>query len=152
MNITSRLILKKTGVILILFCTVFSSKVDAQEYYKMEIINGDTVYSFAEQMPEFPGGYEEMKKYIMQEFNIPEEAIKIKIKGAIVVRFTVTKDGELKNYTPLGSKLGYGCDEEFLRVIKTMPKWTPGRIKNVPVIVIYNIPIYFKKGKIKYRF
>ena len=103
----------------------------------------DTVYQIAEEMPEFPGGLEALMDYVGRNVKYPEEAKDKEIQGRVFVSFVIEKDGSVNEVKVLRG-IGGGCDEEAVRVIKAMPKWTPGKMKGQPVRVSYQIPINFK--------
>ena len=113
------------------------------EVTEVGCVDNDTVYNIVEQMPEYPGGVEAMMKYIAENVKYPEEAKNKNIAGRVFVSFVVEKDGSVSNVKVLRS-IGGGCDEEAVRVIKSMPKWKPGMQKGKPVRVSFQIPIYFK--------
>jgi TonB family protein len=100
------------------------------------------VYAVVEQMPEYPGGQSELIKFIGKSVKYPPEAIKKGIQGKVFVTFVVSKEGSV-----LDSKIVRGVDPsldaEALRVVSSMPKWTPGKQKGVEVAVSYTIPINF---------
>ena len=94
-------------------------------------------------MPKFPGGEEARNQYLSQNIKYPEEAIKKGQEGTVYVSFIVEKDGSISNVKTLKG-IGSSCDEEALRVVKEMPRWTPGLYKGKPARVLFNMPIYFK--------
>ncbi len=99
------------------------------------------VFTHVEEMPQFPGGDAELMKYLIQNIRYPVEAQKQGIQG--VVRFIVNKTGEVTDVAilrPAGSAL----DEEAIRVVSAMPKWTPGKQEGTEVDVYYTLPIQFK--------
>lgn len=105
----------------------------------------DEVYQFAEEMPEFPGGQDALYKYIQQHIKYPEIERESGISGKVFVQFTIDTDGSIINVKILkGVAGGTGLDKEALRVIKSMPKWTPGKMNGKPVKVVMNLPIIFK--------
>ena len=105
--------------------------------------NADTVYNSVEKMPEFPGGEQAMLDYVSKNVVYPEEAINKGIAGRVFVSFIVEKDGSV-NEVEVMRGIGGGCDEEAVRVVKSMPKWKPGKMKGKPVRVSYMMPIIFK--------
>ena len=105
--------------------------------------DNDSVFNIVEKMPEFPGGTEAMMKYVAQNVKYPEEAKEKGISGRVFVSFVIEKDGSVSNVEVLRG-IGGGCDEEAVRVVKSMPKWTPGMQKGKPVRVNYNMPFFFK--------
>ena len=103
----------------------------------------DSVYNIVDVMPEFPGGAEAMMKYIANNVKYPEEAKEQGISGRVFVQFVIEKDGSVSNVKVL-RRIGGGCDEEAVRVVKAMPKWKPGMREGKPVRVSYNLPLNFK--------
>lgn len=98
-----------------------------------------------ERMPSFPGGQEEMYKFIYSELRYPAEAKRLGISGDVITRFTVAADGELEDIKVVKG-LGYGCDEEALRVMAVMQEkyaWNSGLHNGKPVPVTYTLPLKF---------
>ncbi len=98
-----------------------------------------------ERMPSFPGGQEEMYKFIYSELRYPAEAKWFAISGDVITRFTVAADGELEDIKVVKG-LGYGCDEEALRVMAVMQEkyaWNSGLHNGKPVPVKFTLPIMF---------
>ncbi|MEI6454854.1 MAG: M56 family metallopeptidase [bacterium] len=105
--------------------------------------NSDTaVYTVVEKLPSFPGGGDACVKFIKKNIKYPEEALKKDIRGTVYVTFVVMTDGTVSNVKILRG-IGGGCDEEAIRVLKMMPKWTPGEQKGKKVNVAFNLPIKF---------
>lgn len=100
------------------------------------------VYTYVEEMPTFPGGENEMYSYIKKNVKYPALARENNISGKVYVNFVVDKDGNIKD-VKLIRGIGGGCDEEALRVIKSMPNWKPGKQNGRSVPVSYNMPINF---------
>ena len=103
----------------------------------------DEVYTIVEQMPEFPGGVDKMIEFMAENIHYPEEAKEAEIQGRVFVSFVVEEDGSIGNVTLLRG-IGHGCDEEAMRVVKSMPKWQPGMQRGKAVRVSYILPIVFK--------
>ena len=98
-----------------------------------------------EQMPEFNGGEGAMMKFIAENLEYPQQAKDNGIEGRVHLKFTVTAEGKIKDIVILNKdKLGYGCEEAAIPVIKKMPAWKPGRQNGQPVPVYFNIPIRFR--------
>ena len=101
------------------------------------------VRSRIEVMPSFPKGSRTLYKFIKKNLEYPEEAMENKIHGKVLVRFLVDKEGKLSQFEVVRG-LGYGCDEEALRVAKLMPAWKPGKKSGKPIDVEYTIPVNFE--------
>lgn len=107
----------------------------------------DEIFTTVDKSPEFPGGFEALYKYIGQTIKYPEQAQKEKIQGRIFIKFIVEKDGSVSSPQVLKS-LGYGCDEEAIRVITQMPKWQAGSQNGKTARVYFTMPIQFSLEKI----
>ena len=103
----------------------------------------ETPVTFAEQMPYFPGGDKEMMSYLSKNIKYPIPAIETGTQGTVLLRFVVGKEGNIQDVAILRS-LDPLCDKEAVRVVKSMPKWTPGRQNGNPVAVYYTLPVKFK--------
>jgi len=78
------------------------------------------------------GGRRAYDKYLKNSLRYPQQALENQIKGRVTVQFTVHKDGSLNEFSVLKG-LGYGCDEEVIRLVKDGPKWSPTTEDDVPV-------------------
>ena len=107
--------------------------------------NGETIFSVVEEQPQFPGGREAMYKFLGENIKYPEAAKRAKVQGKVFLSFVVTKEGEIKDITILKG-IGFGADEEALRVVSMMPRWKPGMQSGKPLHVRYNLPIAFELG------
>ena len=103
----------------------------------------DMLFSVVEVMPQYPGGQIAMMKYIMENMKYPEQAMKKGIQGRVAVRFIVEKDGSISDVKPIHS-VHTLLDKEAVRVVKSMPKWSPGKQNGKPVRVQLIVPIMFK--------
>ncbi|MDD4747252.1 MAG: M56 family metallopeptidase [Salinivirgaceae bacterium] len=113
---------------------------DPVDIEKSEI--DDPIYTVVEVMPEFPGGTKALMQYLQTNITYPPEAKANGIKGRAVVSFVVTKTGAIENVKLLRS-VNELLGLEAIRVVKSMPNWTPGSNKGVNVNVKYNLPISF---------
>ncbi len=109
-----------------------------------QVVEDNTVYSFVsmENPPAYPGGIEKFYKFLGDNIKYPPMAQENNIQGNVFVSFTVEKDGSLTDIK-IDRKLGYGTDEEAVRVLKLSRRWNPGMQNGKPVRVKYNIPIKF---------
>ncbi len=81
--------------------------------------------------------------YLQNNIHYPQLAKDLGIQGRVFVTFVIEKNGSV-NDVKLLRGIGGGCDEEAIRVVKSMPKWIPGSQRNIPVRVQYNLPINFR--------
>ena len=107
-----------------------------------EPIIDDIPYEVVEDMPEFPGGLEEMYKFLSNNIKYPQMCIDNNVQGKSYIKFTIEKDGSISNMEVVKSSHKM-LDKEAMRVIGTMPKWKPGRQLNKVVRVNYTLPINF---------
>ena len=103
----------------------------------------DMVFDVVEVMPQYPGGQIAMLKYLMENIKYPEQAMKEGIQGRVTVRFIVEKDGSISDVRPILSVHPL-LNKEAVRVVESMPKWTPGKQNGKPVRVRFNLPVMFK--------
>ena len=101
------------------------------------------IFTEVEQTPEFPGGMKGLTAYMSKNLTYPAAAQKADVHGRVFVSFIVTKTGEITDVQILKG-IGYGADEEAIRVVKSMPNWTPARQNGQVVNVKYNLPINFQ--------
>lgn len=99
-----------------------------------------------ETMPYFPGGQELMQKYLADNIKYPASAVKAKKQGRVIVTFIVQKDGSI-THAKIVRSIDSELDAEALRVVKGMPKWTPGTQFGKPVSVKYTLPVKFSLQK-----
>lgn len=106
-----------------------------------ESLDGDVF--FVEENPEFPGGPAKLLEYIQKNLEYPEAARENEIQGRVFVGFIVEEDGSVSNVKILRG-IGYGCDEEAIRLVNSLPKFKPGKQRGKPIRVQYTLPIVFK--------
>ena len=105
------------------------------------VTNPEEILSYAEVMPEFPGGMPEMVKYLLENMIYPEEMKENGIEGRIFVQFVVTKTGSVEDIT-IARGID-GLNREAIRLVKQMPNWSPGKNNGKEVNVKMVIPIRF---------
>lgn len=102
----------------------------------------DEIFIGAEEMPSFRGGLKGFYDYFGKNVEYPKLAKKSNITGTVVVSFVIDKDGSITDIKVIKG-IGFGCDEEAVRVLKNAPKWNPGKQRGVPVKVSMTLPIKF---------
>ena len=106
-------------------------------------VNPENFYCcYTEEMPEFPGGEGKLLQFIAENIHLPKCVTSATVKGRSIIEFVVEKDGTVSDFKVVRS-LNKECDEEAIRVLKTMPKWKPGRERGEPVRVKYMVPVQF---------
>lgn len=101
------------------------------------------VYTFVEHMPEFPGGDDELMKFIKNKLRYPKMELDNHIEGKVIVRFVIDEEGSVQNPI-VTQKVSLGLDKEALRIVRSLPKFIPGKQQGKPVKTYYNVPITFK--------
>ena len=114
----------------------------APEVEEEEVVEQE-IFQIVEEMPDFPGGVAKLSEYLQKNIKYPQMARESGIQGRVFVNFVVEPDGSVSNVKVLRS-LGGGCDEEAMRVVKSMPKWKPGKQRGKAVRVSYILPVNFK--------
>ncbi len=107
-----------------------------------KVLHNDSIYFLSEVMPAFPGGDGALLQFLKEHIRYPLAARGNRTEGTVVVSFIVDRTGKLTNIKILRG-IGNGCEEEALRVLGTMPKWTPGKVKGKEVRVQMNLPLKF---------
>jgi TonB family protein len=100
------------------------------------------VYMYCEKMPEFPGGEKEFVDYMRKNVKYPQGAVSDKIQGRVVIKFIIRETGKIGDIQ-LVKSIRKDLDDECVRVIRGMPGWKPGSIKEKPVSVSYSFPVRF---------
>ena len=111
---------------------------------KREEVEENVVFKVVETMPSFPGGDAALMKFISDNVRYPAIAQENGIQGRAICQFTVEKDGSITDIQILRSAGDETLDKEAKRVIKSMPKWSPGKQRGKAVRVSYTIPINFR--------
>jgi protein TonB len=120
--------------------TEFEEYVPPEE--EEEEVEEQQIFQVVENMPEFPGGRSALMKYLATNIKYPPYAKEAGIQGRVFINFVVETNGNITNVKVLRG-IGGGCDEEAIRVVKSMPKWSPGMQRGKPVRVSFNLPVKF---------
>lgn len=99
-------------------------------------------FTIVEQQPEYPGGLDALRTFLGNNLRYPRAAASSGVSGRVYVSFVVNTDGSLTDLQVLKG-IGFGCDEEAIRVMQKMPRWRPGKQSGRAVRVKYNLPISF---------
>ncbi len=114
-------------------------KVEVKE--EEEVVE-EEVFLVVEDDPEFPGGLSALSQYLASNIKYPQLAKENNITGKVFVSFVVEKDGSVGQVKILRD-IGGGCGAEAVRVVKSMPKWKPGKQRGKPVRTQFNLPVDF---------
>lgn len=129
-------------VIVHLVCVLCFAQSDSTVVFSVSKASSDTslIFTFAEKMPEYPGGDAELMRYIRSTMQYPQMEKDNHISGKVIIRFVIEKDGTVSNTTVVKSA-SPGIDREVMRVLKTM-RFSPAMQQGKPVRVYYNLPMY----------
>ena len=105
----------------------------------------DEIFMVVEDQPTPQGGMSAFYAYVGKNMKYPSQARRMGIEGKVFVQFVVDKDGSISQVQAIKG-IGAGCDEEAVRVLKSAPKWKPGKQRGRPVRVRMVLPITFKLG------
>ena len=119
---------------------VIAAPVEAPEEEEEE----EVIFVVVETMPEFPGGQQALFKYLSENVKYPVIAQENGIQGRVICQFVVNKDGSIVDVEVVRSGGDPSLDKEAVRVIKSMPKWKPGKQRGKPVRVKFTLPVNFK--------
>jgi protein TonB len=108
-----------------------------------KVEKNDEILEFVEQMPEFPGGEEALFAYIQKNLKYPQQAVDANTTGRVTINFVVNDDGSITD-VKLARGIGYGCDEEAIKIVRGLPRWNPGKQNGKKVRVAYSLPITFQ--------
>ncbi|MBR3455561.1 MAG: energy transducer TonB [Bacteroidaceae bacterium] len=101
------------------------------------------VYQVVDQMPEFPGGMEALEAFIKENIHYPDSAKNNNMQGRVIVSFVVNKDGSIADPVVIRSA-DHIFDDEAITVIRSMPKWIPGKMNGETVRVQFTVPVTFR--------
>lgn len=119
---------------------VIAAPVEAPEEEEEE----EVIFVVVESMPEFPGGQQALFKFLSENVKYPVIAQENGIQGRVICQFVVNKDGSIVDVEVVRSGGDPSLDKEAVRVIKSMPKWKPGKQRGKAVRVKYTVPVNFK--------
>lgn len=101
------------------------------------------IFTIVEQNPEFMGGMEALARFLQKNLRYPTSAANANVGGKVFMQFVVGQDGSITRVDVLKG-IGFGCDEEAQRVVKLMPRWSPGKQSGRAVAVRFTLPISFQ--------
>ena len=107
------------------------------------VVEETKIFTVVEQMPMFPGGDPALMRYLSSNIHYPTVAAENGVQGRVVVGFVVERDGSITDVNVLRS-VDPSLDREAMRVVKSMPRWTPGKQNGSAVRVKYQVPVTFR--------
>ena len=106
-------------------------------------VEEEKVFDVVEQMPSFPGGNSALMKFLNENIHYPVVAQENGVQGRVVISFVVERDGHITD-VQVARSVDPSLDKEAQRVVKSMPKWIPGKQNGSAVRVKYNVPVSFR--------
>lgn len=122
---------------------LYSPEKVSSENTSDNISKEDEIYVAVEQMAEFPGGQAAINEWLSNNLRYPEAAQENGIQGRVLVEVVIEKDGSI-SHPKIRKGVDKDLDREALRVVKSMPKWQPGKNNGVAVRSYYRLPVVFK--------
>jgi periplasmic protein TonB len=120
-----------------------STAMDIIDYDEEEDVDEDEIFMVVEEKPQFPGGEAKLMQYLRDNIEYPERARDNNIQGTVIVKFVVMETGNVA-MAEIMRGVHPDLDKEALRVVRNMPKWSPGRQAGRAVKVYYMLPITFR--------
>jgi tonB family C-terminal domain len=106
-------------------------------------VEENKVFDMVEEMPSFPGGQAALMQFLLSNTHYPAVAQENGVQGRVTVSFVVEKDGSITD-VQVARSADPSLDKEAIRVVKSMPRWTPGRQNGSTVRVKFNVPVTFR--------
>lgn len=135
--------MKKLSILFTLILPFFASAQITDGGPEKEEAPKEEILTFSETLPEFPGGTEALYQFISREVKYPANLKKEKIEARVISKFVINKEGSIENIQII-NKVAPEFEEEVIRVLNKMPKWSPGMQSGKPVNVAFTLPISFK--------
>lgn len=134
--------MKRTVKLLLTIALLGCGMVSAQNKNVKNDKSEETAFNVVDEFASFPGGEEEMYKFITKNLQYPDEAQKKEIEGKVYVSFVVEIDGSISDVKVLRD-IGGGCGEAAVKVVKSMPKWKPAKQSGKYVRMQMTLPFAF---------
>jgi len=122
---------------------IYPTKTEEKEKIVEQESENTQIFTHVDVPPSFPGGDAELMKWMQNNVKYPTLAQEQEVQGKVVLKFVINSNGSISNIEVIRS-LETNCDQEAIRVIKSMPNWIPGRQNGRNVATYYTIPIMFR--------
>ena len=136
------------NIILIIALQLINGSTFAQEVPVRKVENApqeDMIYDIVDEPADFPGGVVALKKYMAENLRYPQMAVENELQGKCYLQFIVTETGEITNIkVKKGVPNCPECDKDSIRLVKSMPKWIPGKKKGKAVDSTFTLPVTFR--------
>lgn len=102
------------------------------------------IHEFVQELPEFPGGEDALMGFLYKHIIYPPRAAEEEIEGKVKLSFVVERDGSVSNVQIISPPIGFGLEDEAMRVVKILPRFKPGKQNGNPVRVRFMLPVVYK--------
>lgn len=122
-----------------------TTNVEAEKNAEGKGIDGieKKIFDVVEEMPSFPGGVGALNNWLDNNIQYPKQAKDTGVQGRVIIKFIIEKDGSISN-AKVSRSLDTDLDNEALRLVKSMPKWNPGKQNGTEARVRYSVPVNFR--------
>ena len=111
-------------------------------FAQVDTVDDPLIFTPVDVDAEFPGGIEGLIMFVCMNVEYPEQARTAEVEGTVYASFCIDKDGSVSNITIL-MDIGYGCGDEVVKMLKSMPQWKPAKIRGKNVRSEFNLPVTF---------
>jgi len=129
-------------IVLLMLCSCLTAVVSVHAQSAADTTT--PVFTYVEQMPQYPGGDAAMLKFINDNIKYPPAALKNGVAGRVYTKFIVDETGKISNIKVQRSSGDASLDEEAIRVLSLMPQWKPGKHNGTAVKTFYQLPLTFR--------
>jgi len=138
--------MKRYCFLTLLLCCIslYAQESQPQPVVTDSVDDEECIFYPVDPMPEFPGGQKALFDYLRFNTRYPKQAYRKGIEGRVVCQFVVKKDGKIRNVEVVRSSGDKSLDREAVRVIRSMPKWKPGKFQGKLVDTRYTVPVTFR--------
>ena len=116
--------------------------IDAFVFAQIDTTDEPLIFTPVDVDAEFPGGMEELIMFVCMNVEYPEQARNAKVEGTVNASFCIDRDGSVSNITIL-KDMGYGCGNEVVKMLKSMPRWKPAKVRGKNVRSEFYLPVTF---------
>lgn len=111
-------------------------------FAQVDTTDAPLIFTTVDVDAEFPGGLEELIMFVCMNVEYPEQAHKANVEGTVYSLFCIDRDGSVSNITIL-KDIGYGCGDEVVKMLQSMPRWKPARVRGKNVRSEFSLPVAF---------
>ena len=125
---------------IVLFLLLFVAETFVFE--QVDTTDGPLIFTPVDVDAEFPGGLEELIMFVCMNVEYPEQARRANVEGTVYASFCIDRDGSVSNIT-IFRDIGYGCGDAVVKMLQSMPRWKPAKVRGKNVRSEFNLPVTF---------